>query len=171
MKRLGWVILFVLALGYLLWPYQAVEKFARAVENQDAETITAMTDKTALRESLEKLIIESAVLHVREKRGRAMDEATVRELARQRVDTPAMQRQIDAGMEVESLRARLAAGPKLEKGGTVWTDEKWHSPWEFSVADRQGGRLFFRFTGLGWKYCGLEFTKAELQRLTAAQAR
>src|SRR3954451_18272127 len=98
MKRLGWVVLFVLALGYLLWPYQAVEKFARAVENQDAATMLAMTDREALRKSLTDIAVESAGIREIEVRGRHVDEAALRAEVRRRLELPAAQRQIEAGM-------------------------------------------------------------------------
>jgi hypothetical protein len=141
------------------------------VEAKDAATILAMTDRDALRKSLTDVAVESAVIREIEGRGRKVDEAAVRAEARRRLELPAAQRQIDAGFEVETLRARLAAAPKYEKDSTIWTDKRWHSPWEFSVGDQQGGRLIFRFQGLGWRHTGFEYGKGELRERALAKFR
>jgi len=165
------VILLVLALGYLLWPYQTVQKYSRAVEAKDTVTMLAMTDREALRKSITDLAVESAVIREIEVRGRKVDEGSLRAEARRRLELPAAQQQIDADLDAERIRARLAARPKLSLGSTIWTDDRWHSLWEFSVGDQQGGRLIFRFNGLGWRHCGFEFTKAELRQRVFSESK
>jgi hypothetical protein len=168
MRLLRWALLLGIALVYYLWPYAATRKFFRAVEAKDAATILEMTDREALRKSLTDLAVESAVIRELELRGRRVDEASLRAEARRRLELPAAQRQIDAGMDVETMRERLQAGPNFADG-EGWGEERWHSPWEFSVGDRSGGRLVFRFNGLGWRHTGFEFSKAELRQRTAEQ--
>lgn len=171
MKVVRWLLILALAAGYFLWPYQATRKFSEAIQAKDAETIKGMVDFDEMRESMMELMLETAMVAA-EQRGvsKAQIEGS-REKVRSMLESGPMKRQLDQYLTPEALTRMLASGPGQQQNGSGFRNEKWISPIAFSVQDRDSdARAIFKFRGLGWKLCGLEVPKAELNRLAGMAA-
>ena len=162
MKLIRWLLVLALAVGYFLWPYHATKKFGQAVKERDAATIEKMVDVAAIRESLIELVIEAAVARAEQTRpgsGNAMRAQLLKV-----TESSAFQKYMEQAMKPEALSKMMASGQTSAKGSeSMWRNEKWKSPIEFSVQDLTSeARAIFKFRGLGWKLCGIELPKSQL---------
>jgi hypothetical protein len=173
MKIVRWLFILALAAGYFIWPYHATRKFAEAVQAKDTATIEGMVDFDELRASLLNVAMEAAFAQA-EQRMQGLSQAqkdAMREKLRSMMESGPMKKQIDQHLKPETLARMLASGPSQQRNGNGFRNEKWVSPIEFSVQDRDSeARAIFKFRGLGWKLCALEVPKSEMHRLMAMSA-
>lgn len=171
MKIIRRIVLVGLVVGYFLWPYHAVQKFAEAVEAKDKDTVAQMVDFDALRTSLLELGVEAAVARVEEQSPGKGQGEKIRASVKAMMESPAMKQQLEKQISADAITQMFTAESGKSDGQT-WRNKKWESPIAFSVQDPTSeARAIFRFKGLSWKLCSFEVPAAEMRRFTSAHMR
>ena len=160
MKIARWFLFFAALGGYFLWPYHTARKLGNAIKQQDTETIKKMIDASALVDSMNDAVIEGVVAN--KARSGATAEVVRARMIRQ-AERPGFKERVERTLTPDALATWLATSqPSATGNASVFKNEKWNSPIEFSVQDASGARAIFKFRGVGWKMCGIELSKSQI---------
>ena len=158
MRRIRWLVLIcvVLLLVYAASPYVAFWRFTVALRSSDTAAISARVDFPAVRESLKKqLIARFSRAGTGHKRWNKLGPTLIDTLVDTYATPDGLAMLIANPSALKDLKLPQQA-PTVK--GLNWSNLKYAffmSPRTF-VVDREGIKLRFRFTGLGWRLTDLD---------------
>jgi hypothetical protein len=169
MKYVRRLIFLGLVVGYFLWPYHSVKKFAAAVEARDSETIASMIDAEAFVDSMKDLAVEAAVVAAESRaNGARFDKDAMRAQLRSMMDSGPFAQMMGEQMKPETLTRMMFASANSaanQGNNSAARTERWVNPVTFSVQEPGSeARAIFKFRGLGWKLAGVEVPAKEIRR-------